>query len=79
MEFKIADIFQRLPFPDNEFDLVHLETILFSTTPAQLNFLIGEMIRITKPNGYIEFVETHMTSRSRGVGEKFGQLLRGCK
>lgn len=72
-------MFQGLPFPDNTFDLVHLETILFSITPAQLDFIINEMVRVTKPSGYIEFVETHMTCRNKGVGENFGLLLSGCK
>ncbi|RIA98796.1 S-adenosyl-L-methionine-dependent methyltransferase, partial [Glomus cerebriforme] len=79
LEFKQADMFQGLPYPDNFFDLVHLETLLFSITSTQLNFIIDEMLRVTKPNGYIEFVETHMTCRSKGVGEKFYLLLRGCK
>ncbi|GBC06977.1 hypothetical protein RclHR1_07180002 [Rhizophagus clarus] len=77
LEFQLADMFQGLPFPDNMFDLVHLETILFSITPSQLDLLIDEMVRVTKPSGFIEFVETHMTCRCRGVEEKFGQLLRG--
>ncbi|CAB5378420.1 uncharacterized protein OCT59_020870 [Rhizophagus irregularis] len=77
LEFKLADMFQGLPFPDNTFDLVHLETILFSITPAQLDFIINEMVRVTKPSGYIEFVETHMTCRNKGVGENFGLLLSG--
>jgi len=72
-------MFKGLPFPDNEFDLVNVGSIVFIITPDQLNFLIGEMIRVCKPNGYIEFDETHMTHRSRGVGEKFGRLLYGCK
>ena len=79
MEFKIADIFQGLPFPDNEFDLVNVGSLIFSITPEQLNFLIREMIRVSKPNGYVEFDETHITCRSRDVGENFGQLLYGRK
>jgi ubiquinone/menaquinone biosynthesis C-methylase UbiE len=78
LEFEIADIFQRLPFRDNEFDLVHLETMLFFILPTQLNFLIDEMIRVTKPNGYIEFAETHI-SKSEKTSENFGRLICGCK
>jgi ubiquinone/menaquinone biosynthesis C-methylase UbiE len=72
-------MFRGLPFPDNSFDLVHIETLLFNITSKQLDFLIDEMMRVTKPSGYIEFVETHFTYKSKGVGEKLGQLLRGCK
>ena len=79
MEFKIADIFQKLPFPDNEFDLVHLEKMLFSILPTQLNSLIDEMLRVTKPNGYIEFVETHIGNPNVKHFENFGRLMTECK
>ncbi|CAG8469817.1 14828_t:CDS:2 [Funneliformis caledonium] len=74
LEFKLVDIIQGLPFPDNVFDLVHIETTLFTIPSVHLNFIIGEMIRICKPNGYIEFCESIY---HKGIGEKFGKLLRG--
>lgn len=76
LKFIRADMFN-LPFPDNEFDLVNVGSIVFSIRPDQVNFLIKEMIRVCKPNGYIEFDETHMTHHSKGVGDIFGRLLYG--
>ncbi len=73
------DILQGLPFPDNEFDLVHMESLLFAIPSTQINFVISEMIRVTKPNRYIEFYESILNDKSKGLGEKFGHLLHGCK
>ncbi|CAI2161463.1 7530_t:CDS:2 [Funneliformis geosporum] len=77
LEFKLVDIIQGLPFPDNAFDLVHIESTLFTIPSVHVNFIISEMIRICKPNGYIEFCESIYNQKSRGIGEKFGKLLHG--
>ncbi|CAG8469856.1 14830_t:CDS:2 [Funneliformis caledonium] len=58
LEFMIADIFQRVPFPDNEFDLVHLDSVLCSTISTKIEFILNEMVRVSKPNGCIEVGET---------------------
>ncbi|GBB92125.1 hypothetical protein RclHR1_01970007 [Rhizophagus clarus] len=57
LNFIKADMFDRLPFPDNEFDFVHQGLMLFIVKPYQLNSIISEMIRVTKPGGYIELLE----------------------
>ncbi|GES97732.1 S-adenosyl-L-methionine-dependent methyltransferase [Rhizophagus clarus] len=57
LNFLKADIFDGLPFPDNEFDFVHQDSMLFMIKADQWNFIISEMIRVTKPGGYIEFLE----------------------
>ncbi|CAI2161676.1 17273_t:CDS:2 [Funneliformis geosporum] len=77
LKFKIVDILQRLPFLDNEFDFVHTEAVLFLLPSEKIDFLINEMIRITKPNGYIEICESIFNNQSKGIGEKFGHLLHG--
>ncbi|CAI2161674.1 17272_t:CDS:2 [Funneliformis geosporum] len=74
LEFKIADILQKLPFPDNEFDLVHLESVLCSTKSTKTEIVLNEMVRVSKPNGYIEVGETFIY---KDVGEKLCYILHG--
>ncbi|GBB92128.1 hypothetical protein RclHR1_01970010 [Rhizophagus clarus] len=57
LEFYEADMFNGLPFPDNEFDFVHQETMSFIVKADQWNYVISELIRVTKPGGFIEIVE----------------------
>ncbi|RGB40716.1 S-adenosyl-L-methionine-dependent methyltransferase [Rhizophagus diaphanus] len=57
LEFCEADIFNGLPFPDNEFDFVHQEVMSFIIKADQWNYVISELIRVTKPGGFIEIVE----------------------
>ncbi|GBB92126.1 hypothetical protein RclHR1_01970008 [Rhizophagus clarus] len=65
LNFIKADMFDRFPFPDNEFDFVHQGLTSF-INPDQLNFIISEMIRVTKPGGYIELLE--LRNEFKGVG-----------
>ncbi|GBB92121.1 hypothetical protein RclHR1_01970003 [Rhizophagus clarus] len=66
LNFVKADMFDGFPFPDNEFDLVHQGSMFYIIKTDQLNFIISEMIRVTKPDGYIEFLEP--CSNLKGIG-----------
>ncbi|CAI2169412.1 16098_t:CDS:2 [Funneliformis geosporum] len=57
LEFIESDIFKGLPFPDNVFDFVHQGSMLFAVKADQWNFVISELVRVTKPGGFIELVE----------------------
>ncbi|CAH1764378.1 15150_t:CDS:10, partial [Entrophospora sp. SA101] len=69
------NIFDGLPFPDDTFDFVHQKSMLGSLTIDQWPFVIDELIRITKPGGWIEFMviitkdnnEITKLRKSRGV------------
>ncbi|PKC68522.1 S-adenosyl-L-methionine-dependent methyltransferase [Rhizophagus irregularis] len=54
LEFIEADITNRLPFHDNAFDFAHVEGMSLIFTPDQWDFILSELIRVTKPGGYIE-------------------------
>ncbi|RIA99737.1 S-adenosyl-L-methionine-dependent methyltransferase [Glomus cerebriforme] len=72
LKFIKADMFDGLPFPDNEFDFVHQETMSFIIKADQWNFIISEMIRVTKPGGYIELLESYSTTN--GIGPILDKL-----
>ncbi|CAB4380378.1 unnamed protein product [Rhizophagus irregularis] len=54
LEFVEADVTDGLPFHDNEFDFTHAENMGLVLTPDQWDFVLSELIRVTKPGGYIE-------------------------
>ncbi|RIA99728.1 S-adenosyl-L-methionine-dependent methyltransferase [Glomus cerebriforme] len=73
LEFIQADMLNGLPYPDNEFDFVHQETMLLMLTPDQWNYAISEIVRVTKPGGWIELVEPY--SFATGAGPLFVEFV----
>lgn len=47
----------KLPFEDNSFDFVKQRLVTSSFTVADWKRVIEELVRVTKPGGYIELVE----------------------
>ncbi|GBC03629.1 hypothetical protein RclHR1_05220006 [Rhizophagus clarus] len=70
LEFIETDVTNGLSFHDNEFDLTHAELMSLMFTPQQWDFVLSELIRVTKPGGYIEIADR----RSGYVGE--GPIFR---
>ncbi|CAG8695735.1 uncharacterized protein OCT59_015901 [Rhizophagus irregularis] len=70
LEFIEADVTNRLSFHDNEFDFTHLENMSFVFTPDQWDFILSELVRVTKPGGYIEISDR----RNGYIGE--GPIFR---
>ncbi|GBC08568.1 hypothetical protein RclHR1_08220006 [Rhizophagus clarus] len=54
LEFIKADITNGLSFRDNEFDFTHVENMSLIFTPDEWDFVLSELVRVTKPGGYIE-------------------------
>ncbi|KAJ1568642.1 hypothetical protein HK405_015709, partial [Cladochytrium tenue] len=57
ISFRIEDVLKGLSFPDNTFDLVHQRNLLLGVKDGQWPAVIRELIRVTKPGGYIELAE----------------------
>ncbi|GBC01747.1 hypothetical protein RclHR1_04310008 [Rhizophagus clarus] len=57
LDFVRANECDILPFPDNEFDFVRQGTMHTIIKTDQWNLIISEMIRVTKPGGYIELLK----------------------
>ncbi|GBB91407.1 hypothetical protein RclHR1_01870002 [Rhizophagus clarus] len=57
LEFSEADVLGNLPFPNNEFDFVHLEGMALIIKADEWPHVISELVRVTKSGGYIEIVE----------------------
>ncbi|KAJ1555761.1 hypothetical protein HK405_013489 [Cladochytrium tenue] len=54
------NVFEKLPFPDNTFDLVFQRALAMAVPKAMMTGLVQELKRVTKPGGYIQLVEPYM-------------------
>ncbi|AVH69125.1 class I SAM-dependent methyltransferase [Nostoc sp. 'Lobaria pulmonaria (5183) cyanobiont'] len=50
---------EKMPFPDNLFDLVHTSIALHEMQPQQLRKIINEVYRVLKPGGVFTLVDFH--------------------
>ena len=50
---------EEMPFPDNQFDLVHTSVALHEMKPAQLQAILSEVYRVLKPGGVFALVDFH--------------------
>lgn len=46
-----------LPFADNTFDFTFQRLLLFAFTPAEWEIAVSELVRVTKPGGWVELFE----------------------
>lgn len=49
-----------LPFPNNSFDIVYQSQANFSYTPSDWKYILSELLRVTKPGGYIQLIENDL-------------------
>jgi ubiquinone/menaquinone biosynthesis C-methylase UbiE len=56
--FVSGNILEGLPFRDGAFDYTHMRLLLFAIPEARWPDVTRELVRVTKPGGWIEMVET---------------------
>jgi ubiquinone/menaquinone biosynthesis C-methylase UbiE len=57
VSFVAADLLQALPFADDSFDYVH-QQLMYDDLPAhQWPSILGELVRVTRPGGWVECIE----------------------
>ncbi len=56
--FVEGNILEGLPFADGSFDFVHMRLLLFAVSKDRWPAVIRELMRVTRPGGWIESVET---------------------
>ncbi|KAK7056888.1 hypothetical protein VNI00_002605 [Paramarasmius palmivorus] len=57
-----------LPFPNEEFDFVHIKRIALGVPEDKWDFLFEEIIRVMKPGGAFEMIEEDLFFPGRPVG-----------
>lgn len=65
--FMEGDVTKGLPFPDDTFDFVHMRLVVLALPSVAWLPAIQEIKRVTKPDGWIELVDTTVTARSPGA------------
>ena len=56
--FVQGNILEGLPFADGAFDFTHMRLLLFAIPEARWPDVTRELLRVTKPGGWVELVET---------------------
>jgi ubiquinone/menaquinone biosynthesis C-methylase UbiE len=57
--FVQANLLEPLPFPDAHFDYVHMRFVFSAVPAAAWPVVVGELVRVTAPGGWVELVEAH--------------------
>lgn len=65
--FVQGDITKGLPFGDNSFDFVHMRLVVMALPATTWLPVVQELRRVTRPDGWIELVETTVTARVPGA------------
>jgi ubiquinone/menaquinone biosynthesis C-methylase UbiE len=60
------NVLNKIPFPNNTFDYVHQSLLSSSFTTSQWKEVIKEIVRVTKPGGWIEFLEYDYIVHNKG-------------
>ncbi|GBB86499.1 hypothetical protein RclHR1_12920006 [Rhizophagus clarus] len=82
LEFKRCDILNGLPFNNNEFDLVCIQNSSLCFTENQWKeIVIPEMVRVTKPNGWVEImdVEFNIQNLPNNFEPLYNGFVKYCK
>ncbi|KAG0216064.1 hypothetical protein BGX28_005959 [Mortierella sp. GBA30] len=56
--FQLCNILDGLPFPDNYFDFIYQRLLVYALTPAQRKQVNTELLRVLKPEGFLQLVES---------------------
>lgn len=58
-----------LPFADNSFDFVHQRYLILGIPAARWPRVVGELLRVTRPGGWVELVETEPPSGAPAIDQ----------
>ncbi|GER90019.1 hypothetical protein KDW_41810 [Dictyobacter vulcani] len=64
--FMIGDVLKGLPFPEKQFEFVHQRLLVAAIPTANWSTVIDELIRVTRPGGWIEVLEIGVTIKNAG-------------
>lgn len=70
--FVPGDVLKGLPFETGAFDVVHMRLLLFAIPAQRWPDAVAELVRVTRPGGWIELVET---GPQQGGGPAMEQLV----
>lgn len=65
--FVQGNMLEGLPFPDNSFDFVHQRLVIVALPTDQWIRQVQELVRVTRPGGWIELVEGDLLTGGPGL------------
>ncbi|HZU17838.1 MAG TPA: methyltransferase domain-containing protein, partial [Candidatus Dormibacteraeota bacterium] len=72
-----GNLLQGLPFQEGVFDLVHQRLLVSGIPLGQWPRVVAELVRVTRPGGWVELVEPMMETRRTGPAtERLWEFLR---
>ena len=77
--FVQGNVLERLPFADNSFDFVHQRYLILAIPANRWPHVIAELLRVTRPGGWIELIETEPPSGAPAIDQlaTWGKQLVG--
>ena len=77
--FVQGNVLERLPFADNSFDFVHQRYLILAIPANRWPHVIAELLRVTRPGGWIELIETEPPSGAPAIDQlaTWGKQLIG--
>lgn len=64
--FMLGDVLKGLPFPDKQFEFAHQRLLVAAIPTAHWSAVINELVRVTRPGGWIEVLEIGVTIKQAG-------------
>ncbi|KAL1917973.1 uncharacterized protein VTP21DRAFT_3239 [Calcarisporiella thermophila] len=74
-QFQLANFLKGLPFENDTFDFIYLRCVQFGLVSTEWPGLIQEILRVLKPEGYLEIVEADYAIQ--GGGPAFRKIADG--
>lgn len=74
--FKPGNILEGLPFPDASFDFVHMRLLVSAIPHDRWPYVISELVRVTRPGGWVESVEAILPTNGGPVAEQLMDWIR---
>jgi ubiquinone/menaquinone biosynthesis C-methylase UbiE len=56
--FVPGNMLEGLPFPDRSFDFVHMRLLFTAIPHDRWSYVVGELVRVTRPGGWVELVDS---------------------
>ena len=77
VHFVSANVLTGLPFDQHTFDFVHQQLLVRNFNTKQWRTAMEELTRVTRPFGFIEFMEMDLAPYSQGPTTR--KLFEACK
>lgn len=74
--FVAGNVLEGLPFADASFDVVHMRMLISAIPHDRWPFVTQELVRVTRPGGWVESVEALLPTQGGPVAEQLMDWIR---